>query len=175
MAENNNFEAKHIASLDFDVSKIHKQFADLNKETEKNAKEIKRKWNGVLTDKSGESVLKLPEMSYKSVDEAVKSLQELLAQKGKVSQFKYGFDEMGQAFKATATVIDGSGNKIVETYRLIDKNVGEAVEGTQEYEKVWQSAGGTITQNFNEVGKAAEKTGESFDKARKKGELSESY
>jgi TP901 family phage tail tape measure protein len=170
MAENNNFEAKHIASLDFDVSKIHKQFADLNKETEKNAKEIKRKWNGVLTDKSGESVLKLPEMSYKSVDEAVKSLQELLAQKGKVSQFKYGFDEMGQAFKATATVIDGSGNKIVETYRLIDKNVGEAVEGTQEYEKVWQSAGGTITQNFNEVGKAAEKTGESFDKARKKGE-----
>lgn len=170
MAENNNFEAKHIASLDFDVSKIHKQFADLNKETEKNAKEIKRKWNGVLTDKSGESVLKLPEMSYKSVDEAVKSLQELLAQKGKVSQFKYGFDEMGDAFKATATVIDGSGNKIVETYRLIDKNVGEAVEGTQEYEKVWQSAGGTITQNFNEVGKAAEKTGESFDKARKKGE-----
>lgn len=170
MAENNNFEAKHIASLDFDVSKIHKQFADLNKETEKNAKEIKRKWNGVLTDKSGESVLKLPEMSYKSVDEAVKSLQELLAQKGKVSQFKYGFDEMGDAFKATATIIDGSGNKIVETYRLIDKNVGEAVEGTQEYEKVWQSAGGTITQNFNEVGKAAEKTGESFDKARKKGE-----
>lgn len=170
MAENNNFEAKHIASLDFDVSKIHKQFADLNKETEKNAKEIKRKWNGVLTDKSGESVLKLPEMSYKSVDEAVKSLQELLAQKGKVSQFKYGFDEMGDAFKATATVIDGSGNKIVETYRLIDKNVGEAVEGTQEYEKVWQSAGGTITQNFNEVGKAAEKTGESFDKAKKKSE-----
>lgn len=170
MAENNNFEAKHIASLDFDLSKILKQFADLNKETEKNAKEIKRKWNGVMTDKSGQSVLKLPEMSYKSVDEAVKSLQALLAQQGKVSQFKYGFDEMGQAFKATATIIDGSGNKIVETYRLIDKNVGEAVEGTQEYEKVWQSVGGTITQNFNEVGKAAEKTGESFDKARKKGE-----
>ena len=74
MAENNNFEVKHIASLDFDVSKIHKQFADLNKETEKTAKEIKRKWNSVLTDKSGESVLKLPEMSYKSVDEADKSL-----------------------------------------------------------------------------------------------------
>jgi TP901 family phage tail tape measure protein len=156
MAENNEFEAKHIASLDFDVSKIKQQFADLGKETENAAKKLKMQWNGILKDNSGAGVLKLPEMSYQSVQAATKSLQEMLATQGQVTQFKYGFDELGETFKATATVIDGSGNKITETYNLVNKNVGEAVNGTQQYEKVWQSAGGTITQNFKKVGDAAE-------------------
>jgi hypothetical protein len=141
MAENNEFQAKKITSLEFDVSKIKQQFADLGKETENAAKKIKMQWNGVLKDNSGASVLKLPEMSYQSVQAATKSLQEMLATQGQVTQFKYGFDELGKTFKATATVIDGSGNKITETYNLVNKNVGEATEGTQQYEKVWQSAG----------------------------------
>ena len=77
MAEN-EFEAKHIASLDLDLSKIYKQFAELNEAAQKESKEFYKSFTKGFeqqssNNKTTESLDSIAKGIKKVGDEAEKS------------------------------------------------------------------------------------------------------
>ena len=115
MAEN-EFEAKHIAALDFDLSKIYKQFADLNKTVQSEGKTAADAFKKAFANAKPEVLF--DDKTIVGAEEAVEKLKEIISLQGNLS--KLTTHGVGETMSAIAEMSDNQGRLLAQTYKQID-------------------------------------------------------
>lgn len=186
MAENFS-ESQHIASLDFEISQIPRRleeverylresgqnvqqiireqfnfdnsFQDLTAGSNNAIKEIeqiRREWNGVLRDFGSET--SILNTSHAAMEAQKQELLNMVRAYGEVTNSVFRYNARTQELtQATITYTDGAGRTVVENFKMQKQAVGEAVDGVQQYQKVWKQVGSTATDNVKQRAAALEK------------------
>ncbi len=168
MANNSNESgAKHLTSLDFDLSNIWKQFEELQSQLPLKAKEIGEKTSAQMQKSMEESIQQINTTSLdnytsglvntEKFKEAKREIDEIAKSYGKLAKSVVGYNEKTKLFTASITYDDEQGNKVVEYY----KQVAQASEDSGNTQIVqWQKVKQTFEENYQAQEKLVKKQAE---------------
>ena len=143
--------AKHLTSLDFDLSNIWKQFEQLQAELPLRAKEIGERTSIELKNSMETSLNQLNTtaldtytsnlINTEKFEQARKELDEIAISYGKLAQSAITYDEATKRFSGTITYDDEQGNKVIAYYKQVQDELNEE-------ELIWKRLKTTSTENY---------------------------